>query len=50
MPEVRYRHAILTGSARFAFASKYEEPLPTDHTQFRFRAGDLSFKSTDQSG
>jgi hypothetical protein len=38
----------LTGKAGFGFISKYQKgtTVPSGNTQFRFHAGDLSFKST----
>lgn len=38
----------LTGKATFGFVSKYKKgaSVPTGNTQFRFKAGDLSFSST----
>ena len=39
----------LEGRANFGFVSKYRKGsnVPTGHTEFQFRAGDLDFKSSD---
>jgi hypothetical protein len=38
----------LSGKANFGFVSKYQKgaTIPTGHTEFQFKAGDLNFKST----
>lgn len=49
-PEGAYTaDSTLTGKAGFGFVSKYQKgaTTPGGNTQFRFHAGDLSFKSTE---